>query len=135
MTPINRCGWRSFCLRLQRRVQTGEDTPGVGFVDCGLGVGGEVRGGVYIAPGVVVVETGLGIDAADRADHLAGEEDVPGRYHLGQQVDAWLVVDAGVEVNVVEEKFGQQRLLHFLRKAAEASPVIRHRTAAMRYQE
>jgi hypothetical protein len=37
------------------------------------------------------------VDATHGADHLAGEQDVLDGDHLGQQIDAGLVVDAGVE--------------------------------------
>jgi hypothetical protein len=94
-----------------------------------------MRAGLDVALGVVVVVAGLGVDAAHGADHLAGEEDVVHRDHLGQQVDARLVVDAGVEEDVVQQVVLQQRLLQLLRQAAEAPPVVGHRAAAVRDDE
>src|SRR3546814_14686072 len=70
-----------------------------------------------------------------RADHLGGEQDVFGRYHPGQQVDSRLMVDAGVEEDVVEQQLVQRRALHVLREPAVAAPVVRHRAAAMRDDE
>src|SRR3546814_12214147 len=55
-----------------------------------------------------------------RADHLGGEQDVFGRYHPGQQVDSRLMVDAGVEEDVVEQQLVQRRALHVLREHAVA---------------
>ena len=57
------------------------------------------------------------------------------RDHLGQQVDAGLVVDAGVEEDVLQQVVLQQRLLQLLRQAAEAPPVVGHRAAAVRDDE
>ena len=54
---------------------------------------------------------------------------------LRQQVDARLVVDAGVEEDVVQQVLRQQRLLQLLRQAAEAAPVVGHRAAAVRDEE
>ena len=88
-----------------------------------------------VAARVVEVVARLRIDAAHRADHFAGEEDVLDGNHLGEQVDARLVVDAGVEEDVVQQVVLEQRLLHLLRQAAEAPPVVRHRAAAMRDHE
>ena len=74
---------------------------------------------------------GLRVDAAHRADHLRGEQDVVGRNHLQQQVDPGLMIDAGVEEDVVEDELGQRRLAHHVGEPAEAAPVVRHRTAAV----
>jgi hypothetical protein len=95
----------------------------------------ELRAGLDVALGVVVVEAGLGVDAAHRADHLAGEQDVVDRDHLGQQVDARLVVDAGVEEDVVQQVVLQQRLLQLLRQPAVAAPVVGRGAAAVRDDE
>ena len=81
------------------------------------------------------METGFRIDAAHRTDHFAGEQHVVDRDYLGEQINAGLVIDAGVEVDVVEQVILQQRLLHLLRQPAEAAPVVGRSTAAMRDQE
>src|SRR6476646_9765567 len=60
----------------QGGVEPREDRPSIGFVDGGLGGGGEDGGCLDVAFRVVVMKTGVGIDAAHRADHLAGEQDV-----------------------------------------------------------
>ncbi len=49
-----------------------------------------------------------------------------------QQVDARLVIHAGIEEHVVANQVGQQRALHVLGQATVAPPVIRHRPAAVR---
>jgi hypothetical protein len=85
-----------------------------------------------VALGVVVVVAGFRVDAAHRADHFAGKQHVVHRDHTGQQVDARLVVDAGVKEDVVQQVVFEQRLFHFLRQPTEAAPVVRHRAAAVR---
>ena len=91
----------SLSLRFERGVEARVDAPGVAFVDLLLLRRRQLRRRLDVALGVVVVVAGLGVDAAHGADHLAGEQDVLDRHHLGQQVDARLVVDAGVEEDVV----------------------------------
>src|SRR3984893_5572594 len=122
-------------LRFERRVEAREYAPRVALVDLVLVLGTEDRRGLDVALGVVVGEAGFRIDPPHRADHLAGEQDVLDRDHLGQKVDARLVVNTGVEENIVQQVVFQQRLLQLLRQAAEAAPVIGHRAAAMRGQE
>src|SRR3954471_3271734 len=63
----------------------------------------EGRVALYVALGVVVVLAGLRIDAAHRAYHLGSEQDVLDGNHLEQQVDARLVIDAGVEEDVLQQ--------------------------------
>ena len=91
--------------------------------------------GVDVALRVVVVLARFRIDAAHGADHLRAEQDVVDRHDLRQQVDAGLMVDAGVEEDVVANHVGEQRPLHVLREAAIAAPVIRHGAAAVRDDE
>ena len=52
-----------------------------------------------------------------------------------RQVDARLVVDAGVEVDVLQQVVLQRRALHVLREAAVAPPVVGDRAAAVRDDE
>src|SRR5687768_16090391 len=87
----------SLPLGFQRRIQAWEHAARVAFVDHLLLLGRQDRRGLDVALGVVVIEARLRVDAAHGADHFAGEQDVLHRDHLGQQVDARLVVDAGVE--------------------------------------
>ncbi|CCD95517.1 hypothetical protein BRAO375_4360016 [Bradyrhizobium sp. ORS 375] len=125
---------RLLALGLQRGVETREHAPRIAFVDL-VALLGRQLGGLDVALGVVVVEAGLRIDAADGADHLRGKQDVVDRDHAGQKVDARLVIHAGVEEDVVEQVILQQRLLQLLGEPAEPAPVIRHGAAAMRDQE
>jgi hypothetical protein len=104
---------RSVTTGLELRVQPGEHAARVALVD-GLALGGCQRGSFDVALGVVVEEAGVGVDVTHRADHLAGEHDVLDRDHLGQQVDARLVVDTGVEVDVVQQVLVDVRLLEHL---------------------
>src|SRR6476659_2751266 len=83
-------------LRLQARI----DPHRVAFEDLLL-VGIRQLCLVDVALGVVEAEAGLWIVAFYRAHHLRGEQDVVDRHHTGQQIDARLVVDAGVEEDVV----------------------------------
>src|SRR6185437_11511396 len=92
----------------------------------------EIRRRVDVAPGVVVVEAGFGIDAADGADHLRSEQDVVDRHDLRQQVDTRLVIHASVEEHVVADHVGERRTLHVLGEPAVPAPVIRDAAAAVR---
>ena len=94
-------------------------------------VGGQ-PGVLDVAAGVVEVVTGAGVDIPDGADHLGGEQDVVGGDDLEQQVDAGLVVDAGVEEDVAQDVFFQRWLLHRHRQPPEAAPVVGHGAAAVR---
>src|SRR5450759_5704134 len=122
-------------FRFQRRIQAREHAPCVALVNPVLVLRAEDRRGLDVALGVVVGEAGFRVDALHRADHFAGEQDVVDRDHLGQKVDAGLVIDAGVEEDLLQHVLLQQRLLQLLRQAAEPPPVIGHRAAAMRDQE
>ncbi len=88
--------------RVQLRIEPRKDAARIAFVDLRALVGTQ-RGGLDVAPRVVVEVAGLGIDAAHGADHLGGEQDVLGRDHAREQVDARLVVDAGVEEQVLQQ--------------------------------
>src|SRR6202040_3145411 len=83
----------STSLRFQRGIEARIDAPRVGFVDLAPLFRIDKRG-LDVAPGVIEVVSGLGIDAAYRADHLAREQDVVRGNHAGEQVDAGLVVPA-----------------------------------------
>src|SRR5579871_2734956 len=74
----------------QRLVETRIDAPGVAFVDLVTVLGAEVSSRLDVALSVVVIMAGLRVDAAYRPDHLAGEQDVVDRDHLGQEIDARL---------------------------------------------
>ena len=78
---------------------------------------------------------GLGIDAAHRADHLGGKQDVVDRDDLRQELLAGQMVDAGIEKYVVQHEVGQETELGVLCQAAVAPPMVRHRAAAVRNDE
>src|SRR5450432_434691 len=90
----------SLPLRFESGVQPRENAPRVALVDLVPVVAHDDRRGLDVAPGVIVVVARFRIDAAHRTDHLAGEQDVVDGNHLGQQVDAGLVVDTSVEEDV-----------------------------------
>src|SRR5882762_4932609 len=54
---------------------------------------------------VVEVVSCLRIDAFDCADHFRREQNIVCRNDFREQVDPGLVVDAGIEINVVEQQF------------------------------
>ena len=103
---------------LQRCIETRIDAARIAFVDLVAVFSAQVLRRLDVALRVVEMVPGLGIDAAHRADHLAGEQDVLDRNDLRQQIDAGLVIDAGVEEDVLEEVLAQQRLLERLREPA-----------------
>ena len=74
----------------------------------------------------------FGIDAFDRPDHFRCEQDVVRRHHFGEEIDAGLVIDAGIEENVVLDDLDELRPSVVERNPAEAAPVERHRPAAVR---
>src|SRR5690606_5451591 len=78
---------------------------------------------------------GFRIDAAYGANHFRSEQDVLVVDHVEQQVDAFLVVNAGVEVHVVHHQLAQWRQLEHVGQAAEASPVVGYGAAAVRNDE
>lgn len=89
------------------------------------------RGRLHVAFGVVVVKTRHGINTFDGTVCFRGKQDVVFRYDAEQQVNTRLVVDTGVKKHVV------QQLLYrwpsqLLGQAPVTSPVVRHRTAAVR---
>ena len=74
----------------------------------------------------------VGIDAAHGAQQFGGEQDVLGGNDVQEQVDARLMVNAGVEVNVVQHQFLQGRLaLHGLHQPTEPAPMVGHGAAAV----
>ena len=111
--------------------ETREDSQGVALEHPGLVGVGQGRA-LDVAFGVVVVEAAARIDPTHRADHLRTEQDVFDGDHVEQKVDARLVVDAGVEEDVVQQAFFQRRPLHVLRQPAITAPVIGNRPAAVR---
>src|SRR5580658_2080309 len=121
--------------RLQRLVETRIDAPRVALVDLVALLGAEIARRLDIALGVVIMMSGLRVDPPDRADHFAGEQDIVDRDHLGQQVDARLVIDAGVEEDVLQQLLREQRLLELLREPTITAPVVRRGAAAVRHHE
>src|SRR5215469_18151042 len=79
--------------------------------------------------------TGLGVDATHCADHFRSKEDVIDRDDPCQQFLAGQMIDAGVEKDVPQDEVGQQPELGVLCQTAEAAPMVRHRTAAVRNDE
>src|SRR3990172_7969413 len=135
MEPFLSGGPDSQAARLQRPVEPWIDAARVAFEDLAAICRSEVRGGLDVAPRVVIVEPCLRIDALHRAEHLGREQDVVRGNHARQQVDARLVVDAGVEPDVVQEVVLEERPLQFLRQAAKTPPMVGHRAAAVRDDE
>jgi acyl-CoA dehydrogenase len=119
---------------LEPGVQARVHAPGVQLEDLRAVLLGERRL-VDIAPRVVPREVAVGVVAADRAEHLGREQDVGRLDHGGQQVDARLVVDAGVEKDVVHQVALDRRAVLPRRDAQEAAPVVGHRAAAVRYHQ
>src|SRR6202158_4309388 len=121
-------------LRFQCGIEAREHVPGVALIDLLLVLRAEDGRGLDVTLGVVIGKAGLGIDAAHRADHLAGEQDVLDRDDPRQKVDALLLIDAGVEEDIVQQMILEQRLLQLLRQATKPAPVLGARAAAMRDQ-
>src|SRR3989441_6508404 len=88
-----------------------------------------------VALGVVEVVPGLRVDAPDRADHLGGEENVIDGDDLEQEIDPGLMIDAGVEEDVVQQVVLEERLLEILGDPAVAPPVVWDSAAPVRNYE
>src|SRR5690349_7989722 len=104
---------------------------GVELVDLGA-VGRGQAEGVDVAAGVVEVMPCLRVDAADGSDHLRAEQYVAGVDDVEQQGDAGLVVHAGVEEDVAHHRLLQRGPAEHVGQSAEASPVVRDRSTAVR---
>ena len=107
----------------------------VGGVDARLARSWTAARRVDVAPGVVVMVLRARVDALHGPEGLRGEQHVGGRQHPQHQVDAGLVVHAGVEVHVAQHGLLQRRQAHVLRQAAVAAPVERDGAAAVRNDE
>src|SRR5581483_1922421 len=92
----------------------------------------EPRRSIDVALGIIEVEPGLRVDALDCAHHLRGEQDVVDWHHFGEQIDAGLMIDAGIEEDVVPDDLAELRAPVVEREPAEPPPVKRHGAAAMR---
>ena len=57
---------------------------------------------VYIPFGIIEVIPCFRIDPSDGADHFGPEEDIFCGYNFEQQIDARLMVHAGVEIHIVQ---------------------------------
>src|SRR5580692_2139209 len=85
------------------------DAPRIVLKDL-LAVGVADRRLVDIALGVVEAEAGPRIVALHRADHFRSKQYVVDRHNFGEQIDARLMIDAGIEVDVVAHDLGKLRL-------------------------
>jgi len=72
------------------------------------------------------------VNAADGLDHFRAEQYVADVDDVEEQVDAGLVVHAGVEEDVAHHRFSQRGPPEHVGQSAEASPVIRDRATAVR---
>jgi acyl-CoA dehydrogenase len=120
--------------RPQRRIQPRIHAAHVALEDLGPVAVGQRRP-VDVAPGVVPREVAVGVVAPHRAEHLRREQDVGRLDDRRQQVDAGLVVDAGVEEDVVHQQGLDRRPLLPGGDAEEPAPVVGHRPAAVRDHE
>ena len=79
--------------------------------------------------------SGFRINALDGPYHFRREEDVVRRNDFREQIDAGLVIDTGVKVNIVQQQILQKGTLHVLSDTAITAPVVRHSPAAVRDNE
>ena len=84
--------------------QPREDLPRVTLVDCLSLCIAEPGVVVDITSRIIEKMSGFRIDAPHRADHFGGEQNVFCWNYIEQQIDAGLVVDAGVEIHVVQQQ-------------------------------
>ncbi|AMK25230.1 hypothetical protein K426_21614 [Sphingobium sp. TKS] len=77
---------------------------------------------VDITLGIVEIMARRRINTAHRADHFRSEQDILVVDHVRQQVDARLMIDAGVEEDVVHEMRVEAGLLQHIGKTPITSP-------------
>src|SRR5690606_13232089 len=87
---------------------------------------------VDIAFGVVEVLICFRVNAAHRADHLGTEQNVVDVDNAEQQIDTGLVVNTGVEVNVLHDVLSQRWALEHVGQTAVTAPVIGNSTTTVR---
>ena len=113
-------------LLVSRSIESRVDVSGVPRVHLLAVFCGEIEC-VDVALGVVEVVAGRRVDAPHRADHLGAEQDVVDVDDLEEQVDARLVVDAGVEVHVAHEVRREVGLVAACPRARGSAPSDRER--------
>src|SRR5579883_2107239 len=82
------------------------DPPRIGFENLSA-LGLADRRLVDIPLGIVETEAGLWIVALDGADHLGSEQDIVDRHDAGEEIDTGLMIDAGIEEDIVTHDLGQ----------------------------
>src|SRR5262249_28784323 len=113
----------SQCSRFENRIEAWKDSTCVPLVNPQLvGRGNGQR--VNVALRVIEVVTCLRVDAAHGADHLRAKQDVVDVDHSHEQVDARLMIDAGVEEHVLHHMFLERWALEHIRQAPVSTPVI-----------
>ena len=90
---------------------------------------------IDVTLGVIEGMSGLRVYPLDGAEHLGAEQDVVDGNNLEQQIDTGLVIDAGIEEDVVHQMLGKRRLAKHHRQAAKASPMVGHGSSAVRDDE
>src|SRR5699024_1908074 len=116
-------GGASAALGPQERVETRVNSANVVLEDRGSLVGADLSV-IDVADGVIEVVAGFGIDGADRSDHLRSEEDVLRRDRREEFVDARLMIDASIEMQVVQQVLVEIGFAKRRSQAAKASPVV-----------
>ena len=81
---------------------------------------GELGIGINIATGIVKIVPSVRVNTSDCTDHLGCKQNVPGRNHIQQQVNALLVINAGIKKHIVQQQFFQWRPLFTGYKSARA---------------
>src|SRR3974377_1331093 len=123
---------KSLCRRRGLGLEPAEYPARVAFKDFFPRGVVEPRRLVDITLGVIEIMSRFWVDTFHRADHFRGKQNIVGGPDLGEQVDPGLMIDAGVEENVVLDDLIEFRAAIIKRNAAEAAPVKRHGAAAMR---
>src|SRR4028119_1035065 len=111
--------------RLQGSVHAWIDATCISFVDLVAVFKTQVLRRLDVTLCVVKMMPRLGVDPAHCANHLAREQDIVYRNDPRQKIDAGLMVDAGIEEDVLEDMLMQLWLLERLRKSTVPPPVIR----------
>lgn len=92
----------------------------------------KLRTGDDVSTSIVVVKSSCWIYALNRAQHFGRKENIIDGYHLGQEIDSGLMIDASIEEYVLKKMRVESRALHFLRQPSISTPMVRHSAASMR---
>jgi len=126
---------KSQAFGFELRIESAKYAAGIALIDRVTLLRIEVDSRFNVTLGIVIVVACLRVYAAHGADHLRSKQNIFDWDDTREQINARLMVDAGIKVNVIEQMVLEQRLFQLLRQASETTPVVRHCATAMGNEE